>query len=48
MSVSPWSGAWGLQKLRCLKYYNILKPESRFTLGLNTAENADYIKKCFE
>ncbi len=45
MSISPWSGARGLQRLIFLKYYNTLKWESRFTLGLNTAKNMHYIKK---
>ncbi len=31
-----------------LKYFNVLKLESRFTLGLNTAKNIDYIKNCFK
>ncbi len=45
MSISPRSGAWRLQRLICLKYYNVLKKESKFTLRLNAAESTDYIKK---
>ncbi len=44
ISISPRSGARGLQKLSFLKYYNVLEWESGFTLGLNAAENTDYIK----
>ncbi len=44
MSISLRSGAMELQKLICLKYYNELKLESRFTLWLNTAKNTHYIK----
>ncbi len=44
MSVFSKSGARGLQRLPCLKYY-IRKQESRFTLELNTARNIRYIKK---
>ncbi len=32
----------------CLKYYNTLEWESRFTLGLNAAKNVDYIEKWFK
>ncbi len=28
--------------------HNVLKWESRFTLGLNAARNTDYIKQCFK
>ncbi len=35
-------------RLTCLKYYNEMKWESRFTLGLNAAKNTDYIKKHFK
>ncbi len=51
MSISPrppGSGAQELQRLTCLKYYNVLKWESRFTLGLNAAKNTDYIKKTLQ
>ncbi len=40
-----YPGVKGLQRLPCLKYYNVLKRESRFTLGLNAAKNTDYRKK---
>ncbi len=33
---------------KCLKYYNVLKLESRFTLGLNAAKNIAYIKIYFK
>ncbi len=48
MSVSTQSGARGFQRLVCFKYYNVLKLEIRFTLGLNTAENTDYMKKRYK
>ncbi len=31
MSISHWSGAWGLERLPYLKYYNVLKCENRLT-----------------
>ncbi len=34
----------GLQRLPCFKYYNALKWETRFTLGLEAAKITDYIK----
>ncbi len=43
MSISSMSSAGGLQRLTFLKY-NVLQLESRFTLGLNTAKNTDYMK----
>ncbi len=46
MSISPVSGTVELQRLQCLKYYyNVLKWESKFSLGLNAAKITDYIKK---
>ncbi len=48
MSISPWSGARVLQRLLCSKYYNVLKRENRFTLGLNSAKITDYIEKRFK
>ncbi len=47
MSISTRSGARGLQKLPCFKYYNVLKWESRFTLGY-AVKITDYIEKCFK
>ncbi len=44
----PQKWSQGAPKIACLKYYNVLEWESRFTLGLNAAKNTDYIKKCFE
>ncbi len=48
MSVYPWSGSRGFQILTCSKYYNVLKQEIRFTLGLNATKNSDYMKKSLE
>ncbi len=48
ISISPGSGAWDLQRLPFLKYYNVLEWESRFTFGLNAAKNTDYIKISFK
>ncbi len=42
------SGANGLQRLPCLKHYNVLQWKSKFTLGFSAAESTDYIKKCFK
>ncbi len=39
MSISPRSGANGLQRLLCLKYYTVRKQESRFGLELDATEN---------
>ncbi len=36
------------EKMICQKYYNILKQEIRFTLGLNATKNIDYIKKFYQ
>ncbi len=48
MSIFPKSRARGLRRLICLKYYYVLKQESRFTLELNAAENTNYIKKLLQ
>ncbi len=48
MSISPRSGARGLERLPCLKQYNVLKQENRLTLGLNAAKGTDYMKKSFK
>ncbi len=45
MSISPLKWNYGAPTLTCLKYYNVLKHESRFILALNTAKNTYYIKK---
>ncbi len=45
MSISPKSGATVLEKLPCLRYYNVLKLENRLTSELNAAKNSDYMKK---
>ncbi len=42
------SGARGLGRLPCFKYFNVQKQESRFNVGLNTAENTHYIRKRFK
>ncbi len=49
-SISPISGARGLQRLHFLEllYYNVLEWESRFTFGMDAAENTNYIKKFFK
>ncbi len=44
MSISPRGRAMELQRLPRLKYFNVLKRESRFTLGFNITKNTDYIK----
>ncbi len=47
MSIFPRSGARWLEKLPSLKYYNVLKWESGFTLGLIAAKNKNTSnKKC--
>ncbi len=50
MSVSPPSRVQlgGSADCHILKYYNVQKQGSRFTLGLDTAENKHYIQKCFK
>ncbi len=45
ISIFLMTGAKGFQRLTCLKYFNELEWESRFTLRLNTTKNVDYIKK---
>ncbi len=42
-STSFTSGARVLQRLPCFKYYNVLKWNSRFTLGLDATKITDYI-----
>ncbi len=42
MSISPRSGAWGLEILPHLKYHNLRKRENRLTERLNAAKNTDY------
>ncbi len=44
MPIFPKSGATALQRLPFSKYYDVLKWQSRFTLGLNAAKNVHYIK----
>ncbi len=48
MSISPTSGARQLQRLPRLKHYTMLKWDSRFTLGLNTAKKKNYMKKMLQ
>ncbi len=48
MSTLFRSEAKVLQTLSCFKYYNVLKQEDRFTLGLDCAKHTDYIEKRFE
>ncbi len=45
MSISHWSGDRRLERYASLKYYNVEKQKSRFTLGLDAAENTHCIKK---
>ncbi len=47
MSISPWSGDKGLQRLPFMKFYNVLEEKCKFTIGLNTVKNIDHIKKSF-
>ncbi len=44
MSISPQIGARGLDRYPSLKY-NVEKRKSRFTLGINVAENKHRIQK---
>ncbi len=37
---------WSFKDCYRLKYCNVQKRGSRFTLGLDTSENTDYIQKC--
>ncbi len=48
MSISPQSGAGGLERLTWLKYYIVLKLQITFNLGLNAAKNTHYIEKSFK
>ncbi len=46
--IYPGVELWSFKDVPCLKYYNTLKWESRFTLGPNAAKNIDYIEKWFK
>ncbi len=48
MSITPKSGATGLERLICFKYYIVLKWESRFNFVLDTAKINDYNRKQFK
>ncbi len=48
MSICLRSGARASKDLSILKYYNALKLERTFNLGLNTAKNTNYIEKGFK
>ncbi len=48
MSMSPRSGARGLERLVCFKDHIVLRWESRFIFRLNATEITDYIKKLFK
>ncbi len=39
LSICPWSGAIGLERLTWLKYYDLVKRQITFTFGLNAAES---------
>ncbi len=45
MSISPWSGARGFERLMGLKYFYVLKRQITVTLGLNSDKNTDYMEK---
>ncbi len=45
MFISPKSRARRLQRLTSLKYNNVQKQESRFSLGLNAVKNTHYLKR---
>ncbi len=44
----PQSGARGCKDRHLLKYYNVQKRGSRFTLGPDVAKNTHYVQKCFK
>ncbi len=48
MSISPLSGASGLERYQSLKYYNVEKWKSRLILTLDAAKNKRHIKKKFK
>ncbi len=48
MSISPWSGARGLQRLASLKYYYVQKWQFIFNLGINAAKHTHHMKKSFK
>ncbi len=48
MSISPRSGARGLERLIWLKYYIVLNQQITFNLGPNAAKNTHLIEKSFE
>ncbi len=48
MSISPGSEASELQRLTCLRYYNVQQWENKFTLGLDAAKINNYIEKGFK
>ncbi len=48
MYIFPRNGAKELQGFICFKCYIVPKGKSRLTLGLNTAENTDYVQNFFK
>ncbi len=48
MSISPQSGAKGLERLIWLKCFIVLKRQITFNLGLTATKNVYYIKKRFK
>ncbi len=48
MSISPRSGARGLERLVQMKYYYVQNRQITFTVGLNAAKNTDRVKTIFE
>ncbi len=47
-SILYWAVSVTSQHANTAQYFTLLKEESRFSLGLNTAKNTPCIKKCFK
>ncbi len=48
MSISTQVELGGAKDFHLLKYCNVQKRGSRFTLGLDADKNMQYIQKCFK
>ncbi len=48
MSIFPQTGAMGLERLACLKYYYVGKRQITFNLELNVAKGTHHTKKSFK
>ncbi len=48
MSISSRSGARGLKRLSCFKYYNEMRWKSKFASVLHAAKITTYFKTCFK